>query len=380
MGWGASDPVVQGEFAVVKAAIAKIWAWILKIWSVFDKVWGAFRSIWNAVKDLWSYVKPILSNIYNTFIKPVINFVQAVNTRLEQVIGMIDKIYDATLGRIDAVYNLLFGRWEELWGKIEQISEKTARLVSKVDKELAEDIRKTVQDIEDKTIGRIRETKNDLTGYINVKLTEIRDYVNDVRYAIKDLVDPYIKKTVEIEKYLRVSFDRPNLLSRGTVETTFGEYGATAHAIIEGKTRTPAGDDLVDRLDSLDQRTFIDDYLDAMEQGEAGSWGLVAQRIIEGIDEIDRARDIADKHIGPEEWEQDDIFAVERQILQAAIDGEISWLPNWLVWSMEKLGYITSAVRRSWDNWNIRMYPEMYPETQSAEEQLSEAAQRQGVK
>lgn len=352
MGWGISDPAVASALAAIWSVITTIWSWITTLYNIIKPVWGVIGSVWSAIKSVWDYLKPLVSNIYTTYIKPIKDLLTAAWSKIDAVLDWVDKIYTATLGRIEMVYDLLFGRIEDLWERITTGLDKATRLISKVDSDLAAKISKEADRLEAQTIGAIRNVRDELTSKVNDYYHTMRDYVNERYWALKDIIDPYIKASLQVEKHLDISWDAPGVMSRRTINDTITKHAHPFERILSQRTADHADDETYEHLESIGPKTEEEMALEDLNTWDQGPWKDVARGIDDFLNRLDNALPPMDFDMDIALLEAKDRFDIYKQIIDDVRTGRMSWMPTWLVWTMEKLGYISSAIKKSWDDWN----------------------------
>lgn len=360
MGWGISDPLVSGTFAAIWSVITTIWSWLTSLYNIIKPVWGIISQIWGAIKSIWDYLKPLVTSIYTNFIKPIKDLLTTLWSKFDALLDWVDKLYMATIGQIERVYDLLFGKIEDLWSRFETFRDKAVRLISKVDKDLAAKIQRETERLEAKTLGQIRDTRDFLTSKVNEYYHAIRDYVNERYQALKDLIDPYIARAIEVERHLKISWDKPGQLSEEAVTVSVAEHPHPFETIIGRAANYHAPDEEYDWLEEMGPQDEIDTYLEWMEAGGEGPWSDVEHSFIDIIERVDKGEPPGDVDIDPGLFTPEESKDLLTQIEFTIINKALPWMPTWNVWLLEKLAYGWYKIAESYEKYCRDYYGERW--------------------
>ena len=120
---------------------------------------------------------------------------------------------------------------------------------------------------------------------------DLRGRINDALYAMRDLIKPVQSAVFSLKEAFEISFERPDLLRRETIVTTADTYGADWFGISSGKW---LGEDSITEYEITGRTeavTYIDEHLENLDQGEAGSWADVAKYIDTQVENLNSGLD-----------------------------------------------------------------------------------------
>lgn len=284
-----------------------LWVALGPVWDTFKRLWDALKPIWDVIEGVYQFIKDYVLEFYNAFIKPLLETVDWILAKLDQVLKWIDDVYNATIGRIEKIYEDLFGKYEELWRRIEEAGEKLARVAGIFSKDLGESILKLLDELEGRTIGQIRDLRDEILGKIDDIYIYVRDKINDAYWAIKDLVKPIEDKVFDILDRLEISFEKPDLLRRETVTKTADTYGLDWwDRIMKGIEPKPK---------KLEVRAYIrgdvykkiEENAKTMDLGKDGDWSDVWEYIAESADNLDAGADPASFNLNPDKLPEEEL-------------------------------------------------------------------------
>ena len=304
----------MGKEKGAKIASTQIFGWSIggagSLWSALGPVWNSFKNAWDTIspyiekaEGLFESVRKYVEPIYNDYIKPVMNTVNTVMSKVNDVIKWVDDIYNQTIGRIESVYNTLFGRIENLWRDFESTRDKLTRLIGTVNKDLAQKIYDATEKVEANTIGRVRAFRDELEHRIDQVYEELRSRINDFYYALKDIINPIQEIAFRIKDVVDISFEKPKLLSKDTVVTTADTYGADWFESLMMQGTEPTRIRHVQVMFRQETEKEMDRIIDEIRAGKEGPWGDVASYIDDAVFRVASGLDPAPWEINLDEVE-----------------------------------------------------------------------------
>lgn len=289
----AGKVVASQIFGWASQTAASMWTALGPVWTVLNQIWNTIKPLWDSIAKLWTYVKTWVIDIYVTYIKPILDVIDTILSKIEGVIRYFDDLYNRSIGRIEDIYTKTVGRFEDLWKRFEDFRDRVLRLIAVLNKDLAHQIYDATEKLEASTIGRIRDLKDDLLHQIDNVYTELRDRINDFYYAVKDLLRPVQDAVRRFEDFLDISFEKPNLLRRKTIVTSADTYGQEWWDSTIGKI-TPRSRRLDVKVMLLGTiRKKQQEVVGEMDKGKDGSWSDVYNYIEGAVRLMDAGGDPA---------------------------------------------------------------------------------------
>lgn len=302
----------KATYALISAVWAKLMAIankiaIFQIFGILKTIWNTFKPIWDQISKIYSVLKQSVIDLYLTYIKPILGYIDVIFSKIEEVVDWFDKLYKSTIGRVEDIYNETFGRIEDLWKRFEDFRDRMLRLIAVLNKDLAQQLYDTTEKLEASTIGRIRDLKDDLLHQIDKVYTELRDRINDFYYALKDLIKPVQDAVHKFEDFLAIAFEKPDLLSRKTIVTSADTYGQEWWNSTIGRITPRSRRMDVEVMLRGTIRTKQQEVVQEMDKGKQGTWADVYNYIQDSVALMDAGGDPASFEADPDLLSTDDL-------------------------------------------------------------------------
>lgn len=257
------------------------WTVTAAIWKVVAPIVVWIKSIWSWVYDFWNWTKgkfDWLFSIYNNWVKPWVNWLIA---RIEWIHRLVNDLYNGLLGKIYDLYNKTFGWYERLRTLWVDTTTLVARIIGKFLPELSEKIEKLRDDVVRFGDSWTREVRDWAILYVRDTLSPVVHLVNEYYLTVRAIIDPMKELVGDIDKLLKLTIEKPKLLSRDTVEITGLKYGQELWESMLGRTEeTPTLEEEIEYV-----RYIPDDFwgkiIDDTLRASAGPWAVLEKRMIE---------------------------------------------------------------------------------------------------